>query len=348
MSRGVLLPDPFPNSPVSVKGQLQCLEIISEELRDNYWEDPYQRELWVYTPRGYNHSKKYPLVIFLAGFAGVGEGMLARSLTDISLASRCDRWIAEGCDPFVAVFPDCMTTLGGSQYVDSPAIGNYESHLMKEIIPFMANHFSLTGKVGLAGRSSGGYGAIRLGMIYPELIQGVACHAGDMGFRTAFLGEITAALGPLHQAGSPREFLDSFWRKKRFGKHDFSAFNLLCLSACYSPNLENSEFPAELPIDYLRGEVRMDVFERWMSHDPIEMIEAKEHRAALRNLDFLFLDVGRYDEYYLQFGARIFVEKLKQFGIAHVYEEFDGGHRGTAYRYDHSIPRMIKCFGGTE
>ena len=336
---------PFPNQPVRVKGTVQCLEIQSTLLQGNYWEDPHCRELWVYTPAGYDESASYPVVLFLAGFAGTGEAMLGRSLTDVSLASRCDAWIANGCDPFIAVFPDCMTSLGGSQYVDSPAIGLYASHLIKEVLPFVKQHFATNGKVGLAGRSSGGYGALRLAMEHPEQIQGVACHAGDMGFDTAFLGEITAALLPLHRAGSPRAFLEKFWNASRFGAQDFAAFNLLCMSASYSPNVQNVDFPADLPIDYQRGEVNLEVFQQWLAHDPIELIKEEQHQQALRDLDFLFVDVGRFDEYCLQFGARRFVELLQQYDIPHVYEEFDGGHRGTAYRYENSIPSMIQKLG---
>ena len=39
--------------------------------------------------------------------------------------------------PFIAVLPDCMTYLGGSQFVDSPAIGAYASHLMTEVVPIV-------------------------------------------------------------------------------------------------------------------------------------------------------------------------------------------------------------------
>ena len=334
------MPAPFPNPPVSARGRLHCLEIDSTLLQGNYWDDPHLRELWVYTPRGYDGTMPLPVVVFLAGFAGVGEGMLSRSLTDISLASRCDGWIAAGCPPFIAAFPDCMTYLGGSQFVDSPAVGCYAGHVIEEIIPFIGRHFSTSGRLGLAGRSSGGYGAVRLAMENPGAVHGVACHAGDMGFRTAFLGEITAALAPLHKAGSPRAFLEAFWNKSRFGSHDFAAFNLLCMSACYSPNMDK-DFPADLPLDIQRGEVDLDVFQRWMAHDPVELIHRPEHREALAGLDYLFLDVGRFDEYHLQFGARLFVEQLQRYGIEHVYEEFDGGHRGTAYRYNQSIPAMV-------
>ena len=337
------MPHPFPNLPVSSGGDVHRLEIASAALQNNYWTDPWKRELLVYTPPKYQSGQRYPMVVFLAGFAGTGEGMLARSLTDVSLVRRCDQWIAEGCPPFVAVFPDCMTTLGGSQYLDSPAIGNYSTHVMREIIPFVATHFSCNGRVGLAGRSSGGYGALRLGMEHPDVVQAIACHAGDMGFQTAFWSEVTAALLPLHRAGSAKKFIDSFWRKHRFSSQDFAAFNLLCMSAAYSPNVENQEFPADLPIDISSGTVYPEVFERWLAHDPLVLIEDLAHQKALRSMAFVFLDVGSSDEYLLQFGARKMVAKLKAHQIDHTYEEFDGGHRGTAYRYQSSIPKMVEA-----
>lgn len=339
----------FPNLPLSQRGTVQCLEIDSAVLKNNPWGDPSHRDVWVYTPPGYTPEQSYPVVVFLAGFAGTGEGMLARTLTEHSLATRCDRWMASGdCQPFIAVLPDCMTYLGGSQFVDSPAIGQYATHLMDEVLPFVAEHVSCNGKVGLTGRSSGGYGAVRLAMEYPGKVHAVACHAGDMGFETAFVGELTAALMPLHQAGSPLAFLESFWNKSRFSPNDFAAFNLLCMSAAYAPNediidgLVTDVFPAHLPIDIETGEIHWANFEEWMAHDPLTLLEESEHQAALRDLAYFFVDVGRFDEYNLQFGARAFHARLDELEIAHIYEEFDGGHRGTTYRYDVSIPKMVE------
>lgn len=336
----------FPNLPLEKRGEVRCLQVDSELLKSNPWGDPYCRDVWVYIPPGYTAEDTYPMVMFLSGFAGTGEGMLSRTLTEHSLATRCDRWIEEGdCPPFIAVLPDCMTYLGGSQFVDSPAIGSYASHLMKEVLPVVGNFFSWNGKLGLTGRSSGGYGALRLAMEYPECIQAVACHAGDMGFETAFVGELTAALLPLHKAGSPLAFLREFWTKSHFSANDFAAFNLLCMSAAYAPDisLAPGDFPADIPIDIQTGEIKWESFERWMDHDPLTMIEAVEYQISLRSLKYLFVDVGRWDEYNLQFGARVLHERLSELGIEHIYEEFDGGHRGTTYRYDNSIPNMVKA-----
>ncbi len=336
----------FPNLPLDQRGDVRCLQVDSELLKDNPWGDPHCRDVWVYIPPGYTAESTYPMVMFLSGFAGTGEGMLSRTLTEHSLATRCDRWIAEGlCSPFIAVLPDCMTYLGGSQFVDSPAIGSYASHLMTEVVSVVSDVLSWNGNLGLTGRSSGGYGSLRLAMEYPQRVQAVACHAGDMGFETAFVGELTAALLPLHKAGSPLNFLKEFWTKSRFSANDFAAFNLLCMSAAYAPNIDvvDGEFPADLPINIATGEINWQNFERWMEHDPLTMIEAVEHQIPLRSLEYFFIDVGRWDEYNLQFGARALHERLSELDIEHIYEEFDGGHRGTTYRYDNSIPNMVKA-----
>jgi len=55
------------------------------------------------------------------------------------------------------------------------------------------------------------------------------------------------------------------------------------------------------------------------------------------------VDVGTYDEYQLQVGARVLHRKLEALGIPHVYEEYPDGHRHTDYRYAHSLERLSKA-----
>ena len=69
--------------------------------------------------------------------------------------------------PAIVVFPDCFTSLGGNQYVNSSAIGRYADYLTREIIPFVDREFrTLASREhrGCFGKSSGGYGAIIHGM----------------------------------------------------------------------------------------------------------------------------------------------------------------------------------------
>jgi hypothetical protein len=33
--------------------------------------------------------------------------------------------------------PDCFTAYGGSQYLNSPAVGNYDDYLVQELVPYI-------------------------------------------------------------------------------------------------------------------------------------------------------------------------------------------------------------------
>jgi len=57
----------------------------------------------------------------------------------------------------------------------------------------------------------------------------------------------------------------------------------------------------------------------------------------MRSLKMLFFDCGTRDEYNLLFGARQFAARLDENNIPYRFEEFDGGHRNVAYRFDVSL-----------
>src|SRR5918994_1631765 len=76
----------------------------------------------------------------------------------------------------------CFPALGGNQYVNSPAIGDYADYLTREIIPFVEREFRTdAGREhrDCFGKSSGGYGAIIHGMKYAKYWGAIADHSGD-------------------------------------------------------------------------------------------------------------------------------------------------------------------------
>src|SRR5437867_2140928 len=68
-----------------------------------------------------------------------------------NLPQRLDRLIAAGMPEVIVVMPDCFTRLGGSQYVDSSAIGNYETHLVSEVVPAVDRAFGVPKRRGILG-----------------------------------------------------------------------------------------------------------------------------------------------------------------------------------------------------
>jgi enterochelin esterase family protein len=137
--------------------------------------------------------------------------------------------------------------------------------------------------------------------------------------------------------------MQNFWRDGRKNKDDFAALNIIGMSACYSPN-PKSEAGFDLPFDRKSGEIRAEVWARWLAHDPARM--AADHADALKGLGLLFLDAGARDEFALDVGARVLSAKFNELGIRHVHEEFDDGHFNIGYRYDRSLELISEAVRG--
>jgi len=331
-----------------VRGRVQVIEFESEVLRGNPAGDPHVRRIPVWTPPSYEAepARRYPVLYVLSGFTGRGRMLLNDNAWSPSLDDRLDALVVAGrCGEMIVVMPDCLTRFGGSQYVDSAATGRYGQHLIGELVPWIdANFRTRAGREarGVAGKSSGGFGAITLGMKHADVFGAVACHSGDMYFEFCYLPDLPKTVSVLQEAGGPRAFLEQFEARRQKGKDDFLALNMLAMAACYSPD-PVAELRTALPVDLQTGEFLDDVWARWLAHDPLRLVE--QHADALRSLRLLYLDCGSKDEFHLHHGARRFVRELKRLGVAHHYEEFDDGHMNVQYRYDTSLPMLARALG---
>ena len=147
------------------RGQIVTLQHQSAVLQDNPWDDPSCRQLSVYLPPGYEQrSDKLPALWDLAAYTNSGRGHLNWRNQGETLAERLDRLIFAGkLGPCVIVIPDCYTSLGGNQYLNSTAVGAYADYLVEELVPFVSANFNViddrSGRAGrLAGRAGGDYG----------------------------------------------------------------------------------------------------------------------------------------------------------------------------------------------
>ena len=116
----------------------------SDVLRGNPLGDPHVRPVPVYLPPGYNDdpARRYPVIVMLAGYSGTGPFLLNLRPWDESLPQQLDRLIRSGSmPPAIVVMPDCWTYYGGSQYLNSSALGRYEDYLIDEVIPFVDAHY---------------------------------------------------------------------------------------------------------------------------------------------------------------------------------------------------------------
>jgi S-formylglutathione hydrolase FrmB len=149
-------------------GRAECLSINSAVLGAQI---PY----CVLLPPSYDHEedRRYPVLYFLHGL-GDNEQMFVRSggwsMTE-------DLWEKNQMSEFLVVTP----AGDASFYINSrDGRHRYQDFLINEFIPYIERHFRVRSERnsrGIAGISMGGYGALHLAFVHPELFRSVSAQS---------------------------------------------------------------------------------------------------------------------------------------------------------------------------
>ncbi len=360
------------------EGRLVTLDVDSKILRETIPEtlgDPARRKLQVWLPHQYDQAagrglgKRFPVLFDLVGFLGAGPSHTNWRNLDENIPERVDRLIhAKKMGATIVVFPDCYTALGGNQYINSSAMGNYADHITQELIPLVDREFrTLASRLhrGCFGKSSGGYGAIIHGMKYSKYWGAVASHSGDAYFDFVYQNDwanVLTELGkhrkPARVAGAVnvgkdergadtgmddgriKNFLAHVWKKEKPSDTECHALMMIAMAASYDAN-PKAPLGFHVPYNLETGEKIETRWKQWQKHDPINLVT--RYAANLKTLKGIFIDCGWRDQYNIHFGSRILSKRLALAGVKHVYEEFDGTHSGVDYRMEKSLPFLYKC-----
>jgi len=324
-------------------GRIDEQVIISELLRGNPLGDPHERPLWVYLPPGYEDepARAYPSVYVIQGYTGHVAMWRNRSAYRQPFPETADAVFAGGqAPPAIVVYVDAWTAYGGSQFVDSPGTGRYLSYLCDEVVPWVDGRYRTLADAGhraIMGKSSGGFGAMIMPMLRPDLFGALATHAGDSLYELCYLAEFGKAVRHL------RDYDGDIWRwwaefrsRTSFTKEaDADLLMLLGVSACFSAAPDGT---VELPFDPHTGVLRPQVWQRWLDWDPVRMVP--RYAAQLRPLRAIWIDAGTRDEWFLDIGAEAFRAALREAGVPDDvihFELFDATHMAIDYRYPLSL-----------
>ena len=335
----------------SLAGSLDRLVVSSELLEGNPLDDPARRPLWVYRPPGIelDHPRGLPSVYVIQGFTGQLDMWTNRTPWERHLIERLDDAYAAGeIADAIVVFVDCWTTYGGSQFLDSTSTGPYQSYLCDEVVPFVDERYPTAAEQacrGIAGKSSGGYGAMVVPMMRPGIFGGLVSHAGDALFEAAYLAGFPETARQLRDEyeGSYDVFFerladaDPITFEKQGGLLEVYGY-----AACYSPDPDRPG-KALLPFEIATGRCVDEVWSRWLELDPVRL--APRSADALRSMRHVHLDAGKGDEYFLDLGATAVAAELEKLGVEHSLELFDGKHGGLTYRYVPALRDMIAALG---
>lgn len=331
-----------------MKGKLVELEVDSSALAGNPLGDPARRLVLAYVPPG--AAGPLPSVTFLHGFSGSARGWTNVSVFAPTVPERIDALVASGeLPPFVAAFPDGATALGGTQWTNAPAVGRYQDWVAEDVVRAVEARLGTIPRRearAVVGKSSGGYGALRMGRDRPDVFSLVGVHSGDAFFEYCYLPDLPKAAAALLDAPDAGAWLEGARRRARETKlsgSDMVTLNVVAMAAHYSPNAA-APLGADLPFSLPTGRIREDVWARWLAEDPARFVPAAKE--AYRRLAGVFIDCGTKDEWNLRWGARMVAEALRAAGVPVEHQEFDDGHMGIGYRYDASlrwiVPRLAR------
>jgi S-formylglutathione hydrolase FrmB len=333
-----------------VKGNVDIHEVPAPSLEGNPLGDPTRRRTPIYLPEGYASSGlRYPVVYFLHGYSGSGMNWLNATGFSPPPIERLDNLIVAGTiPPVIAVYCDGWTALGGTQWINSDAVGRYKDYVVKDVVVYTDKAFRTVPQAaarGLIGKSSGGYGVLAMSRYHSDVFGHVACHSGDAYFEYCYLPDFPKAAAALAQAGGLEPWYRTFLQRAhdtRSKGEDHAVINSIAMAAAYSPK-KGDPLNIELPFEPDTARLKPDVWSRWLGHDPVRFIP--RHADAFRKLKTIFVDCGLRDEFNLQWGARMVAQELVAAGVEVRHEEFDDGHMGIYYRYDRSlsylVPRMV-------
>ena len=324
---------------------IATLHVDSESLKGNPLGDTHLRKSPILIPKGDTPKGGWPVVFVLSGFAGNGTKAFNDKGFEQNYPQDIDDLASRGKAPLaVYVFVDAWTKWGGSQFINSSSVGKYEDYIACDMVATVKDFVEVSDRAeswaGVGG-SSGGYGALHLGSRYPNVFGRVAAIAPDSFFEASLLPDIYKALPVIHKMGGLQEVIKSLEKGRLLNSRSgFSVLNAIAMCKCYLPadNKDGFEFPVDLDTG-----VRIE--ERWQKlkqQDPVVFLH--ERRDKVEKLASVYVDVGLFDQYNLQFGGRQIRQCLRPLNIELTYTEFEGSHSDLAKRRPEMLEWLDKQF----
>lgn len=307
---------------------VEHIKVHGASLEGNLESEAVDRDVIVFLPPGYFQHKhrRYPVVYALHGFS-IGAEQWTH---EIHVPQTIEGAFALGAKPMIVVLPDSKTVYGGSMYSRSQTTGDFEEFIAHDIVSYIDAHYRTIpdreGR-GLVGHSMGGYGALRIGMKYPNVfgalyVMSPCCLSvrrpdPEMPQEKAFLKAAAEMKSPADAANFP-----FFWKAQ------------LASAAAWSPDPMNP--PLYLDLTVKDGAIQPDILAKWEANSPLAFID--QYIDNLRKYRAIAMDVG--DEDGLRFDTMKVHEILDRYGVENSFEIYHGTHTSAvADRFqNHVLP----------
>lgn len=157
------------------------------------------RPALVYVPGDYavERSRDFPVIYFLHGYPGNEDNWIGDGA---QLPQVLDQVIGTGeLPPVIAVMPNGNGhALSDAEWGNSQRGDRVEDWLVSQAVPEVDRRYRTLGSPyrGVAGLSSGGFGAVNLAMRHPDVFRWAASYSGFFDARRDIFGALTPANSP--------------------------------------------------------------------------------------------------------------------------------------------------------
>ncbi|MEK7395715.1 MAG: alpha/beta hydrolase-fold protein [Candidatus Poribacteria bacterium] len=305
-------------------GKILRITVHSPSLEGNLFKDSPDRDVTVYLPPSYDNDPgmRYPVVYLLHGYSGNDTLWTGGSyIKNGNIKDWIKSWLKDGkVKEMILVMPNSYNIFMGSCYTNSSATGKWADYIAKDLIEYIDSHWALRQRESRAviGHSMGGYGGIKLGMLYPEVFGCIGGMAGVWDTEDGFNVD-PSSYAIASEIKNWAEFNSAgFWIKSSFSD-----------AGAYAPNPDNPPFYCDFPFIYTDTQPKEMVknqkaYDKFMEHDLFVMLD--KHIDALQSMKAIYIDAGINDQLIPIKYPRKFHERLENVGIKHIYNEFSGDH----------------------
>lgn len=312
--------------PAPPAGRVVADTAPAPALAGNLLGDPTRQPVWVYLPPGYDEEagRRYPTLYLLHGVLDDPSVWFEPVYQGMTIQSTMDSLVAAGeVAPMIVVMPNGRNALGGSYYQDSPVIGNWSDFIARDVVAHVDRHYRTIRAPearAIAGHSMGGYGALRAGMLHPEVFSVV------YGMNPCCLCCMDEEAVPENLDLDAYGSIDALWAELEDG--NIWPLVVAGAGAAFSPNPDRPPFYSDPALLVEKGVAVPDsaVMERWRDAYPLSSVSRRAD--AMQTLSGLALDSAFEDEFlHILPSTAAFSDSLVAHGVPHVYEVYEGDHR---------------------
>jgi len=302
-------------------------QVHSAGLEHNLFGDSSDQTVGIYLPAAYaaEPQRRFAVIYFLHGY----NDTRAMKVAEIVQQMMDKQIAAHTVEPMIIVAPNGLNKLLGSFYTNSPATGDWEDYVVRDLVAYIDSHYRTLASPdsrGIGGHSMGGYGSLMLAFKHPDVFGYVYAMSPCC---TILAGDLALGSKVWEQA----QKVKSVSELPGLIEHgELLSAAMLAAEAAFTPDPHK-------PFPFVDSPVRMEgnhwvpdpeVFPEFQSHIVVNALPGLLPK--IYKLKGIYIDYGAQDEYtHIPLGAQALSAELSIAGIPHVLDVYEGSHSSRVH-----------------